>query len=348
MHHMAQSQQQNYKMSKSPIRVLISGAAGQIGYALIPLVAGGQVFGLDQPVILHLLDIEPMKQVLQGVVMEVDDGAYPLVHGVVATSDYQQAFNNVQAAFLVGGFPRKAGMERKDLLEKNRPIFVDAGQALEKYADRNVKVLVVANPANTNCLVAAAHAPSIPKKNFSAMTRLDSNRAQSQVAQKLGVAPVKVKNVLVWGNHSVTQVPDVSYATFESADSKQLPVAGSVDEAWVFGTFQPTVQKRGAAVISARGLSSAMSAANAAKDHMRDWFLGTPAGEYVSMSVVSDGSAYGVGKDIVYSFPCVCKGGEYEIVKDLAVSDKIKELLKKTEQELVEERSEALPGFSGL
>jgi malate dehydrogenase len=238
-------------------------------------------------------------------------------------------------------------MERKDLLEKNRPIFVAAGEALEKYADRNVKVLVVANPANTNCLVAAAHAPSIPKKNFSAMTRLDANRAQSQVALKLGVPSVNVKNVLIWGNHSVTQVPDVSYATFE-VDSKQSPVSGAVDDTWVFGTFQPTVQKRGAAVIAARGLSSAMSAANAAKDHMRDWFLGSAAGEYVSMSVVSDGSAYGVEKDIVYSFPCVCKNGEYTIVKDLQVSDKIKEQMKKTEQELVEERSEALPGFAGL
>jgi malate dehydrogenase len=306
------------------------------------------VFGSDQPVILHLLDIEPMKQVLQGVVMEVDDGAYPLVHSVVATSDYALAFKGIHAAFLVGGFPRKAGMERKDLLEKNRPIFVAAGEALEKYADRNVKVLVVANPANTNCLVAAAHAPSIPKKNFSALTRLDSNRAQSQIAQKLGVPSVNVKNVVVWGNHSVTQVPDVSYATFESK-GKQTPVPSVLkDEAWLYGTFQPVVQKRGAAVIAARGSSSAMSAANAAKDHMRDWFLGTRPGEYVSMSIVTDGNTYGISKDIVYSFPCTCVKGEWTVVKNLSVSAKIRDQMKKSERELVEERSEALPGFAGL
>jgi malate dehydrogenase len=332
------------KMStKSPVRVLISGAAGQIGYALIPLVATGQVFGTDQPVILHLVDIEPMKQVLQGVVMEIDDGAYPLVHGVIATSNYEEGFKGIHYAFLVGGFPRKAGMERKDLLEKNRPIFVAAGEALEKYADRNVKVLVVANPANTNCLVALKHAPSIPRTNFTAMTRLDSNRAQNQIAARVGVPSVRVKNVLIWGNHSVTQVPDATFASvdIEGKESVSAPAAVN-DDAWLSGEFQTTVQKRGAAVIAARGLSSAMSAANAAKDHMRDWVQGTAPGQYVSMSVITDGNPYGVAEDIIYSFPCTTRNGEWTIVRDLAVTDRVKELMKKTETELLEEKSEAL------
>eukprot|EP00475_Leptophrys_vorax_P003114 TRINITY_DN11803_c0_g1_i1.p1 TRINITY_DN11803_c0_g1~~TRINITY_DN11803_c0_g1_i1.p1 ORF type:complete len:395 (+),score=126.39 TRINITY_DN11803_c0_g1_i1:41-1225(+) len=329
---------------KKPIKVLITGAAGQIGYSLIPLVATGQVFGADQPIILHLVDIEPMQKSLNGVVMEIEDGAYPLVEKVVATHDYAQGFEGVQAAFLVGGFPRKQGMERKELLQINKKIFVATGEALKKYADPSVKVLVVANPANTNCLVALTHAsPAIPSENFTAMTRLDSNRAQAQLTKKLGLSSVsELSDVIIWGNHSSTQVPDAAHVKVQG----QQKTAGELikeqpnGEEWLSGEFVSSVQKRGAAIIAARGLSSAMSAANAAKDHMRDWYQGSDG--IVSMAVLSDGRHYDVAPGIVYSFPVrIDKQGKYEIVDGLAVDDKTKSLLKNTEKELQEEKAEA-------
>lgn len=325
---------------KKAVRVVISGAAGQIGYSLIPLVASGDVFGPTQPVILHLLDIQPMEKTLSGVVMEIDDANYPLVQGVVATSDPNVAFKDVNYAILVGGFPRKQGMERKDLMEKNAPIFITQGQALDKHAARDVKVLVVANPANTNCAICALNAPSLPKTAFSALTRLDHNRARAQIANKLKLNVDQVKNVIIWGNHSSTQVPDLNHASV-TVDGKEQPAKNLVDEKWVSTEFRPTVQKRGAAVIAARGNSSAMSAAKAAADHMATWVKGTVQGEFVSMGVWSDGS-YGVTKDIVFSYPVTCENGSYKIVQNLAVADDLKPLLQATEKELIEEKGEAL------
>jgi len=301
---------------KEPIRVAISGAAGQIGYSLIPLVASGDVFGPTNPVILHLLDIEPMEKVLRGVVMEIEDANYPLVQGVVATSDPNVAFKDVKYAFLVGGFPRKQGMQRADLMAKNAPIFVQQGQALDTHAARDVKVLVVANPANTNAWMCAINAPSLPKTAFSALTRLDHNRALGQVANKLNTTVGRVRNVCIWGNHSKTQVPDLEHAKVVSADGKESNVVSAVDEKWVNETFIPTVQERGATVIEARGLSSAMSAAKASAEHMSNWARGTGVDEFVSMGVWSDGS-YGVKKDIIFSFPVTCENGNYKIVQNL-------------------------------
>lgn len=328
-------------MMKQPKHVLISGAAGQIGYALIPLVATGQVLGPDQPVILHLLDIAPAMSMLAGVVMEINDGAYPLVHDVIATSDYATGFAGVDVAILVGGFPRKQGMVRADLLGKNRPIFVAAGEALEAHASRDVKVLVVANPANTNCLIAATHAPSIPKENFTALTRLDLNRARHQVAAKAGTVAGLVRNLVIWGNHSKTQVPDATFATVVK-DGKEHPATELVPQPWLDEDFLRTVQNRGAEVIGARGLSSAMSAANGAMNHLQSWLAGTPPGEHVSMAVWSNGNPYGVQDGLYYSFPVTCSAGTYEIVGGLQPTEKVAALMKATEAELVDERSEAL------
>jgi malate dehydrogenase len=332
------------KPKKEPIKVLITGAAGQIGYSLIPLVATGQVFGPDQPVILHLVDIEPMQKSLNGVVLEIEDGAYPLVEKVIATHDYAEGFAGIQAAFLVGGFPRKQGMERKELLQINKKIFVATGEALKKYADPNVKVLVVANPANTNCLVALNNAaPAIPSENFTAMTRLDANRAQAQVAKKLGLkSSSEVSDIIIWGNHSSTQVPDAAHAKVAGQDKSagDLIKSQAGGDEWLSGEFVTTVQKRGAAIIAARGLSSAMSAANAAKDHMRDWYKGTDG--VVSMAVLSDGTHYDVAPGIVYSFPVkIDASGKYTIVDGLQLDEKTKALLKNTEKELQEEKAEA-------
>jgi len=320
---------------KAPIRVVITGAAGQIGYSLIYMVSSGYVFGADQPVVLHLLDIAPMMGVLGGVVMEIADCAMPLVKDVVATDDAVKAFTDVDAAFMVGAMPRKEGMERKDLLAANVKIFKVQGQALDQHAKKTVKVLVVGNPANTNSFIMSHYAPSIPKANFTAMTRLDQNRASAQLAQKAGVGVEKVKKCFIWGNHSSTQFPDASNATIDGKPASE--VIG--DEDWIKSVFVPTVQKRGAAVIAARKLSSAMSAAKAASDHMKDWFQGTS--ELVSMGVFSDGS-YGTPKDIMFSFPCTVKDGKWSIVQGLPISDFAKEKLELTGKELLEEKEEAV------
>ncbi|GAB0091327.1 Malate dehydrogenase [Sergentomyia squamirostris] len=320
-----------------PIRVVVTGAAGQIAYSLLHMIAKGDVFGRQQKLILHLLDIPPMMGVLQGVVMELEDCAFPLLAQVVATAEPDVAFKDVAAAFLVGAMPRREGMERKDLLQANVKIFKIQGESLDKVARKDVKVLVVGNPANTNALICSTFAPSIPRENFTAMTRLDQNRACSQIAARCGVAVDQVKNVIIWGNHSSTQFPDVQSATV--AGKSAYDAVG--DKNFLEGEFVSTVQKRGAAVISARKMSSAMSAANAACDHMRDWWFGTKSGEFVSMGVISDGS-YGAPKDVIYSFPCEVKDGKWKIVQGLTMSDFGKAKLQVTGQELQEEKGEAL------
>lgn len=328
-------------MSAEPIRVVVTGAAGQIAYSLLYMVAKGDVFGPNQPLILHLLDIPPMMGVLEGVVMELDDCALPLLVSVVPTADPAVAFKDVDAAFLVGAMPRKQGMERKDLLSANVKIFKVQGEALDKFAKKDVKVLVVGNPANTNALVCSHYAPSIPKENFTAMTRLDQNRAQAQIAGRLGVGIAKVKNVIIWGNHSATQVPDARNASVEVGGAvKSVPEAVADDE-FLKQQFLETVQKRGAAVIAARKMSSAMSAAKAASDHMRDWFAGTPDGVYVSMGVLSDGS-YGAPKDIVFSFPVQIQNRQWKIVQGLTVDEFTRSKLDVTAKELLEEKDEAM------
>jgi len=318
----------------TPLRVVITGAAGQIAYSLIYQVASGYVFGENQPLILHLLDIAPMMGVLGGVVMEIQDCAFPLVRDVVATDDPNVGFKDIDAAFLVGAMPRKEGMERKDLLAANVKIFKVQGEAMDKYAKKTVKVLVVGNPANTNALICSHYAPSIPKENFSAMTRLDQNRAAGQLALKLGKPVNNIKKVTIWGNHSSTQFPDASQAT---VDGQPL----GLETSWLESEFMPTVQKRGAAVIAARKLSSAMSAAKAASDHMKSWFSSTPADNWVSMGVFSDGS-YGTPEGVMFSFPITIKDGKWSIVQGLVMSDFAKEKLAVTGKELCEEREEAM------
>jgi len=320
-----------------PVKVVITGAAGQIGYSLIYMVGSGYVFGPDQPVILHLLDIAPMMGVLGGVCMEIDDCAMPLVKGVVATDNPEEAFKDVDAAFMVGAMPRREGMERKDLLAANVKIFKVQGQALDQFAKKSVKVLVVGNPANTNALICSHYAPSIPKENFSAMTRLDANRAAAQLAKKAGVEVVQVKNVIIWGNHSSTQFPDAAHATISGKPAPEV----INDPEWIKTVFLPTVQKRGAAVIAARKLSSAMSAAKAASDHMKSIWAGTPEGEWASMGVFSDGS-YGTPEGVMFSFPVTLSGKKWTIVQDLPLDDFAKEKLSATGKELCEERDEAL------
>uniref|UniRef100_A0A2M4A1I4 Malate dehydrogenase n=1 Tax=Anopheles triannulatus TaxID=58253 RepID=A0A2M4A1I4_9DIPT len=328
-------------MASEPIRVVVTGAAGQIAYSLLYMVAKGDVFGPEQPLILHLLDIPPMMGVLEGVVMELADCALPLLVSVVPTADPAVAFKDVDAAFLVGAMPRKQGMERKDLLSANVKIFKVQGEALDKHAKKDVKVLVVGNPANTNALVCSHYAPSIPRQNFTAMTRLDQNRAQAQIAARLGVGIAKVKNIIIWGNHSATQVPDARNASVElNGVTKSVPEAVANDE-FLKQEFLETVQKRGAAVIAARKMSSAMSAAKAASDHMRDWFAGTRDGEYVSMGVISDGS-YGAPKDIVFSFPVQIKNRQWTIVPGLQVDEFARGKLDITAKELLEEKEEAM------
>jgi len=318
----------------TPLRVVITGAAGQIAYSLIYQVASGYVFGENQPLILHLLDIAPMMGVLGGVVMEIQDCAFPLVRDVVATDDPNVGFKDIDAAFLVGAMPRKEGMERKDLLAANVKIFKVQGEAMDKYAKKTVKVLVVGNPANTNALICSHYASSIPKENFSAMTRLDQNRAAGQLALKLGKPVNNIKKVTIWGNHSSTQFPDASQAT---VDGQPL----GLETSWLESEFMPTVQKRGAAVIAARKLSSAMSAAKAASDHMKSWFSSTPADNWVSMGVFSDGS-YGTPEGVMFSFPITIKDGKWSIVQGLVMSDFAKEKLAVTGKELCEEREEAM------
>lgn len=342
--------------AKKPLRVLLTGAAGQIGYALIPHLVNGTVFGASQPVILHLLDIKMQEKVLKGVVMEIEDCAYPLLAGVVATSDVKEAFTGVDVACLVGGFPRLKGMERSDLLAKNAAIFVEQGRALRQFASPNVKVLVVANPANSNCLVAVQNAcldaagpgKPLPTANFTCLTRLDQNRARHQLAARLGQHAHAIKNVIIWGNHSSTLFPDHAHAHVATAGAANTPLAALTDAKeklsaeWVDG-FVKTVQQRGAAVIEARGLSSAVSAANAIADHLRDWLNGTVEGEFVSMGVYTEGKEYGVGKGLVYSLPLKTKaGGEWEVIKGLVQSDFAKKWCQTTEKEL-EEEAKLLP-----
>ncbi|KAK2577350.1 hypothetical protein KPH14_003470 [Odynerus spinipes] len=323
-----------------PINIVVTGAAGQIAYSLLYQLASGSIFGPEQPINLRLLDIPPMMKVLDGVVMELEDLALPLIREILPTTEPAQAFNNVAAAFLVGSMPRKEGMERKDLLAANVEIFKVQGEALDKYARKDVKVLVVGNPANTNALICSHYAPSIPKENFTAMTRLDQNRAQAALAAKLGVQVDKVKNVIIWGNHSSTQYPDASHATVDIGSCCKSAPSAVNDDKWLNTTFVETIQKRGAAVIAARKMSSAMSAAKAAGDHMRDWWVGTKKGEWVSMGVVSNGS-YGIPADIVFSFPVTIENKQYKIVQGLPISDFARSKLNITAKELEEERSEA-------
>jgi malate dehydrogenase len=323
-------------MSKSPIRVAVTGAAGQIGYSLLFRIASGEMLGKDQPVILQLLEIpdEKAQKALRGVMMELDDCAFPLLHGMVPASDPMVAFKDIEVALLVGARPRGPGMERKDLLEANGKIFGPQGKALDKVAKRNVKVLVVGNPANTNCLIAMKNAPSLKPQQFTGMMRLDHNRAVSQIAQKVSKPVAAIRKVTVWGNHSATQYPDVFQA---EADGRKIwPMIN--DQGWLEKEFIPTVQQRGAAIIEARGASSAASAANAAIDHVRDWMLGTTADDWVSMGVPSDGS-YGIPEGVIYSYPCTTRAGEYEIVQGLDIDDFSRQRMDATKDELFEERA---------
>ncbi|XP_041038658.1 malate dehydrogenase, cytoplasmic-like [Carcharodon carcharias] len=324
-----------------PIKVLVTGAAGQIAYSLLYTIVKGDVFGKDQPLILVLLDITPMLPVLEGVVMEICDCALPLVREVISTDKEEEAFKDIDVAILVGSMPRREGMERKDLLQANSKIFKSQGYALDKLAKKTVKVLVVGNPANTNCLTAIKCAPSIPKENFSCLTRLDHNRAKAQIAYRLGVPSNDVKNVIIWGNHSSTQYPDVSHAVVK-VKGKQMSVLDAVkDDSWLRGDFITTVQNRGAAVIKARKLSSAMSAAKAISDHLRDIWFGTPEGEWVSMGVISDGNPYNIPNDLVYSFPVQIKNKAWSIVECLKINDFSCEKMKATAKELTEEKETA-------
>jgi malate dehydrogenase len=319
------------------LRVLITGAAGQIGYAVCFAVADGSMFGPNNNVILHLLEMEQAKPALLGVEMELNDGAFPLLHGIVATTDPIQAFTGVDAIVMVGAFPRLKGMERKDLLEKNLGIFKAHGALIEQYASRNVKVLVVGNPANTNCLIASQYAPSIPRKNFSALTRLDQNRAVSEIAKRAGVFPGDVSNVIIWGNHSTTQFPDCSNAIVHK-EGKDLKTSEVLDEQFLNNEFITLIQNRGGAVIAQRGASSAQSASRAIVCHMRDWFLGTKEGSFVSMGVISEGS-YGVPEGLVFSYPVTITNGEYSIVQGLNLSDFAKEKIRITTEELEQEKT---------
>lgn len=317
---------------KDPVRVTVTGAAGQIGYALLFRIASGAMLGDDQPVILQLLDITPAMDALQGVAMELEDCAFPLLAGIVCTDDPMVGFKDTDYALLVGARPRGPGMERKDLLEANAAIFSVQGKAIDAVASKDIKVLVVGNPANTNALITQRNAPSIPPQNFTAMTRLDHNRAMTQIAQKTGKTVNDVTNMTIWGNHSATQYPDLFNAKVDGTAAIEL-----VDQAWYENDFIPTVQQRGAAIIKARGASSAASAANAAIDHMHSWALGTAEGDWVSMGVYSDGS-YGVAEGLIYSFPCTCKDGKWSIVQGVEVGEFSQAKMKATEQELTEER----------
>jgi malate dehydrogenase len=319
----------------TPVRVAVTGAAGQIGYSLLFRIASGAVFGPDQPVILQMLEITPALGALEGVRMELDDCAFPLLAGIVGTDSAETAFGDADAAFLVGAMPRKDGMERGDLLSANGGIFKPQGQALAASAKKDVKVLVVGNPANTNALIAMNNAKGLDPRRFTAMTRLDHNRAVSQLSAKLGTPVTSIKKMTIWGNHSSTQYPDLFHCEVNGKNAAQLVN----DQAWLDGEFIPTVAKRGAAIIKARGLSSAASAANAAIDHMRSWALGTAEGDWVSMAVPSDGS-YGVPEGLVSSFPCVCRDGEWSIVPGLEIDAYSRAKIDASVAELAEERDE--------
>jgi malate dehydrogenase len=315
-------------------RVTITGAAGQIGYQLAFRIASGQLLGSNQPVILQLLEIPPALDALKGVVMELKDCAFPALQGVIATDQPEKAFEGVEYGLLVGAKPRGPGMERADLLKGNAQIFSVQGKALNAVADRNVKILVVGNPANTNALIAQQNAPDLNPANFTAMTRLDHNRALAQLAAKTETHVSRINGMTIWGNHSATQYPDISHVKIDDR-----PAAELIDDNWLIDNFIPTVQQRGAAIIKARGASSAASAASAAIDHVRDWALGTPGDDWVSMAVPADGS-YGIEPGVIYSFPCRCSQGSYEIVQGLDISEFSRERMATTEAELREERTE--------
>ncbi len=318
---------------KNPVRVTITGAAGQIGYQLAFRIASGQMLGSDQPVILQLLEIPPAVPALHGVVMELDDCAFDTLAGVVATADADEAFRDAEYALLVGARPRGPGMERKDLLQANAQIFSLQGKAINDHANRDIRVLVVGNPANTNALITSSNAPDIDPANITAMTRLDQNRASAQLAAKTGSHVSEVRQVTIWGNHSATQYPDIHHATVAGK-----PAIDLVDQAWLAEEFIPLVQQRGAAIIKARNASSAASAASAAIDHMHDWALGTTPDDWVSMAIPADGS-YGIAPGVTYSYPVRCRDGCYEIVQDLAVNAFSRERMQATEAELREERT---------
>lgn len=320
---------------KEPLRVVISGAAGQIGYALIPLVSSGLMFGQDQPVILQLLDIEPAMKALKGVAMEIEDGGYPLVKGIITTSKYDEAFAGAQWIILIGGFPRGPGMTRGDLLLKNAPIYIETAKSLERNAAKDARILVVANPANTNALILSNNAPGIPKENITALTRLDMNRASSMIARKIGQPVDAIKNVTIFGNHSASQFPYASAAQGLNGESVVQAIA---DKDFLDGDFIKLVQQRGAEVINARGVSSAMSAANAIKDHMHDWYFGTKPGEVVSMAVNSTGNPYGVAEGLIYSFPVSIEKQQWTIKGGFPISPFQQEKLNATEKELLTER----------
>ena len=316
-----------------PARVTITGAAGQIGYQLAFRIASGQLLGANQPVILQLLEIPPALDALKGVAMELEDCAFPTLHGVIATDQPDEAFKDADYALLVGAKPRGPGMERADLLKGNAAIFSVQGKSMNDHASRDIKVLVVGNPANTNALIAQSNAPDLNPANFTAMTRLDHNRALAQLAEKTGSHVSQIKHMTIWGNHSATQYPDISQVTVGDREATDL-----VANDWYVDHFIPTVQQRGAAIIKARGLSSAASAASSAIDHMRDWALGTAGDDWVSMAIPSDGS-YGIAPGIIYSYPCRCIQGKYEIVQGLEISDFSRDLMNATETELREERA---------
>jgi len=326
---------------QSPVRVTVTGAAGQISYSLLFRIAAGEMLGPNQPVILQMLEITPALEALRGVAMELDDCAFPLLAGMICTDNADEAFKDTDYALLVGARPRGPGMERKDLLEANAAIFSAQGQAIDKVAAKSIKVLVVGNPANTNALIAQRNAPSIDARQFTAMTRLDHNRSMTQIAQKTNKSINDVKRMTIWGNHSATQYPDLHHSLIDGVAAMDL-----VDQGWYENDFIPVVQQRGAAIIKARGASSAASAANAAIAHMRSWALGSDAADWVSMGVYSDGS-YGITAGLIYSFPCVCKDGDWQIVQGLEINDFSRAKMTATQTELVEERdavAHLLPG----
>lgn len=323
---------------KPAVRIAVTGAAGQIGYAMLFRIAEGGFLGDDQPVILHLLEVPMAMDAVCGVQMELEDCAFPLLHEIIVTADADIAFRDVDYAFLVGSKPRGPGMERKDLILDNGNIFAPQGRAINEQASRDIKVLVVGNPANTNCLIAMTHAPDIDPRQFSAMTRLDHNRAYSILAQKCGLSVNDIDHLAIWGNHSSTQYPDITHATVRGQSALDL-----VSLEWVEEVFIPTVQQRGAAIIKARGSSSAASAASAALDHMRDWARGSATDDWCSMAIPSDGS-YDIGEGIIFSFPVICEAGDYRIVQGLEISDFSQVRMRLSEQELFEER-EAVKGL---
>jgi len=317
---------------KSPIRVVITGAAGQICYSLLFRIASGEMLGHDQPVILQLLEITPAMKVLDAVAMELNDCAYPLLHDIITTDDPVVAFKDANVALMVGAKPRGPGMERADLLKDNGKIFSTLGKVINEVADENIRICVVGNPANTNAYILAKNAPKLNQRNITALTRLDHNRAIYQIAEKSNNRIADVSKMTIWGNHSTTQVPDISHSSISGEAATSI-----IDNAWTENDFIPTVAKRGGAVIAARGSSSAASAANGIIDHMHDWVLGTAEGDWVSMAVPSDGS-YGITEGLIFSYPVTCKNGDYSIVQDLEISDFIESKMKESEAELIEER----------